>query len=581
MTRRFLLGTRADNDLSVGIDLDRLLQDHLLIQANSGGGKSWTVRRICEQTHGMVQQIIIDMEGEYHTLREKFDYVLAGQRGGEAPADLKSAAMLARRLMELGTSAIIDVYELGVRRDRFVKVFFETIMNDLPKELWHPVMFVVDELHKLAPENGHGTAESTEAVVDVAGRGRKRGFCLVGATQRIAKVHKDAIAEFNNVLIGRCNLDNDQKRAGRELGFTDREAIRDLRKLGGGRFHAYGPAISDEVIKVQVGGVQTTHPRAGEHALPPTPPRATIKKVLAQLKDLPHEAEAEAKTVEGLRATVRELRAQLAMRPVERPAKTEIKTIERIVITEAQIKRMETVTDKLMVLRQKGDVVGQEIYAAMKETQMGISLWRSAQLRPAEIPHVRREPIREALSGHNEKMIEKTLVAKRLPEPSHDRSTSDEKPVAGMMRILAVLYRDGEMSRTSAALRALMTPDGGTFNTYMPRLIRDGLVEKTSSGVGITNRGHASVREANVVEIPPPGPTLVETWARELVGKEADILRHLAQIYPSGQARSAIAEACGMSADGGTFNTYMPKIIRKGLAVKDSGSIRLARELMP
>ena len=35
------------------------------------------------------------------TLRERFDYVLASQRGGDCPADTKSAAMLARRLLAI------------------------------------------------------------------------------------------------------------------------------------------------------------------------------------------------------------------------------------------------------------------------------------------------------------------------------------------------------------------------------------------------------------------------------------------------------------------------------------------------
>src|SRR5581483_6315261 len=85
---------------TTGIDLTRLIESRLLIQANSGGGKSWVIRRLLEQSHGKVQQIVIDLEGEFSTLREKFDYVLAG-KGGDTPADPRSAAMLAKKLLEL------------------------------------------------------------------------------------------------------------------------------------------------------------------------------------------------------------------------------------------------------------------------------------------------------------------------------------------------------------------------------------------------------------------------------------------------------------------------------------------------
>ena len=67
-------------------DLDRLIASRLLIQANSGGGKTRTIRRLLEQTHGKVQHLVIDPEGEYQTLRKRFDYVLAAPKGGDTAA---------------------------------------------------------------------------------------------------------------------------------------------------------------------------------------------------------------------------------------------------------------------------------------------------------------------------------------------------------------------------------------------------------------------------------------------------------------------------------------------------------------
>lgn len=80
----------------INIDLDVLLRTRMLIQANSGGGKSWCIRRIAEQAAGKVQSIIIDPEGEFATLREKHNFVLVGN-GGETPA--KNEGM--RRVVQL------------------------------------------------------------------------------------------------------------------------------------------------------------------------------------------------------------------------------------------------------------------------------------------------------------------------------------------------------------------------------------------------------------------------------------------------------------------------------------------------
>ena len=81
----------------ITIDLPKLIESKLLVQANSGGGKSWALRRILEQSYGKVQHIILDSEGEFGTLREKYDYVLAA-KGGDIPAEPRSAALLARSM---------------------------------------------------------------------------------------------------------------------------------------------------------------------------------------------------------------------------------------------------------------------------------------------------------------------------------------------------------------------------------------------------------------------------------------------------------------------------------------------------
>ena len=81
-------------------DLEALIDTRLLVQANSGAGKSWCIRRILEQTHGQVQHLIIDPEGEFASLRERYDYVLAARQGGDTAADPRSAKLLAERLAQ-------------------------------------------------------------------------------------------------------------------------------------------------------------------------------------------------------------------------------------------------------------------------------------------------------------------------------------------------------------------------------------------------------------------------------------------------------------------------------------------------
>lgn len=293
----------------ISIDLDKLIESRLLIQANSGGGKSWANRRFIEQAFGHKQIIVIDPEGEFGNMRDQFDFVYIG-KGGDAPAEPRSAALLARKLLETKASAIIDIYELGVHRKQFVKLFFEAMVN-APKELWHDCFIILDEAHKFAPEKEQ--SESLGAVVDMASLGRKRGFCLIPATQRPAKLNKDVAAECNNKLIGRASLDIDRKRSAEELGFNTKEEILSLRNLEPGEFYVFGPAISRDVVKTTIGDVQVKPPKRGTaRSLRIAPPTAKVRKILAELADLPQAAEEEAKTTKELSEALRVAKRQIA-----------------------------------------------------------------------------------------------------------------------------------------------------------------------------------------------------------------------------------------------------------------------------
>lgn len=294
------------------IDVPALTRSRLLIQANSGGGKSWATRWLLEQTHGKVQHIVIDPEGEFSTLREKFDYILIAAGGGaDLVADPRYAAKIAEKLLETRADAIIDLYDLNpADRKLFVRNFFTAAIN-VRKDLYHECWFVLDEAHKFAPEKEESIA--LESVVDMASRGRKRGFCLIPCTQRPAKLNKDVAAECNNKLIGRASLDIDRKRSAEELGFNSKEEILSLRNLEPGEFFAFGPAISRDVVKVRIGDVLTSHPDVGSKKIRGRVPPASsaVKKILAQLGDLPAEAEQELKTVSDLKGEIAKLKREV------------------------------------------------------------------------------------------------------------------------------------------------------------------------------------------------------------------------------------------------------------------------------
>lgn len=85
MSNSVTIGKRDDGH-AVKMDVARLLVTRLLITADSGGGKSYLLRKILEQVSRTTQTIVFDPEGEFSSLREIRDMVLAGP-GGEVPAE--------------------------------------------------------------------------------------------------------------------------------------------------------------------------------------------------------------------------------------------------------------------------------------------------------------------------------------------------------------------------------------------------------------------------------------------------------------------------------------------------------------
>src|SRR6266446_1878583 len=275
----------------------------------SKAGQTWLLRLIVERAG--IQTIVLDNEGEFASLREAVDVLLVGA-GGELPANPRHAALLARRLLEYKVSAVVDLYELRLAdRRHFVRLFLDSLIH-LPRQLWRPTLVILDEAHIYCPERGSGDAESTEAVISLMSQGRKRGYAGIIATQRLSKLHKDAAAEANNVIIGRTWLDADQVRAGDALGLSKADRLK-LRDVGQGEFYAFGPALGQPgVVHFRSDKVRTTHPRPGQrHLLTAPAPSRAIRGVLGKFADLPQEAEDEIRGLDQARRRIVDLEREI------------------------------------------------------------------------------------------------------------------------------------------------------------------------------------------------------------------------------------------------------------------------------
>lgn len=557
-----IIGTEIKTGRPVKVDLKKIIEGRMLIQANSGGGKSYAIRKFAEVTNGHVQQIIIDIEGEFSSLREKFDYLLIAKEG-DIQLNLKSAELLARRLLELNISTIIDLYELKHQdRIKFVKLFFDSMIN-APKELWHPCLVILDEGHIFAPEKGAGEAESAEAVKDMATRGRKRGFALVVATQRLSKLDKNVVAELNTKLIGRSSLDVDMKRSAYELGFTQKEDIFSLRSLNKGEFYAFGSGLSDSIIKIKIGKVETTHLTTGAKYLQrPTQPTEKIKQSLARLADLPQEVERELNTKEDLVRTIIDLKRELTAVKHSQP-KQDPRLIE--VSYDKGYKEAERFwTNQVLYL--KNDLIKyQKIFSQINNLSNVIIVEKEI------IPPIRAKNI----------PIPPPIQTKMLLETQPVQEKSDVKLRDGAMKMLKAVAQYYPTSRTKNQIAALVgfAVTGGTFTAYLYELRKLNWINISGDDVTITEEG---LQQAGNVEPLPTDPdSLLSMWASKFREGAAKMLREIASHYPNGISKEDLGNSTGFTVTGGTFTAYLYELRRNGLIETKDDMVFATKELFP
>src|SRR6201996_6980718 len=255
---------------AAALDLEELLATRLLVQGNSGSGKSHLLRRLLEGSAPWVQQVIVDPEGDFVTMADRYGHVVV-DGGGHSEAELRRLAL---RIREQRVSVVLTLEGLEVEGQMRAAATFLSTLFDAPREHWYPALVVVDEAQLFAPAVAGEVSDevrrlSLGAMTNLMCRGPKRGLAGVIATQRLAKLAKNVAAEASNFLMGRTFLDIDMARAADLLGLERRQA-ESFRDLERGQFMALGPALSRRPLGLRIGPTDTT-PRNATPRLMPLP----------------------------------------------------------------------------------------------------------------------------------------------------------------------------------------------------------------------------------------------------------------------------------------------------------------------
>lgn len=582
----------------VEIDSDVLLLTRLLVTANSGGGKSYVTRVLIELLRPKVQVIVIDAEDEFQSLREKLDFVQIGE-GGAAAMEVRSAGILAERLLEHRISAICNLFEVKAHlRAPWVKAFVEALMN-APKKLWHPVLIVLDEAQMFAPENGK--SESFNAVVDLATRGRKRGFCLVACVQRLADISKKVTAQLLNRLVGPTfeDVDLDRAVAVMSVARAEQEKFREqLKVLEPGNFYALGRAISKTRILFKVRQAQTSHPEPGKISkveIPELPPDK-LKDVLSKLADLPKVAEERQKTEVELRRELRELRAQLLARPqapapaAAAPQKREPKQQIRLhrlpvkSLSLGHVKRLEAIAAGAAAAAERMDAGAKVIVDAIKELKAcdENALNTITKILPKVENELLREGWKKPAAAPAARMPMQTFPPNTKLKDAYkamDAGARAEVPEGLQpvhMRILNAIA-DFEaigvspVSRKWVAARAGVSHKSSSYQNNCSALKTRGLIDYPGEGaLVLTDAGRGVAHR-------PAAPTpdeLFSSCMKVIQPVQGRILEFLYRNFPQVKSKEEIAAASGGSATSSSFQNNLSALRSAGMIEYVQGGIR-------
>ena len=504
------------------VDVAKLIGSHLCVVANSGGGKSGLLRRLLEVTHGKVQHIVLDAEDEFYTLRERFPYVIAGGEGGDVPAGVENAGSLALAALEHSLSLVVQLNDMPDRAS-FVGKFLEALV-DAPRQLWRPVLVIIDEAHRFAPEGA--TVESSDGVRALLERGRKRGFTAVLASQRMAKIAKSITAEVNNWCLGRVGQPLDRDRAADALGFKASSAeARGLQQLPPRTFWGFGPAISPVPVQFRVADVSTTIVRAGQIDVPTPPAPEALGKILRELA----------------RATA--------------AAAVPEKAVAAAPMRSEELKALEWYRSEWDKLKRELPLILDAVHRA-----------DSARISAMAHLEVVLDPLCPAPRSPDEEapVTTSTSPAKApKPEPAAPTRPRGQRPPKMAAAILAVLAAHSPDVRTKAAvaLQAGYSAKSGSFRNALSELRVAGYLE-AGEPLRITAAGLAAAGDVRPM---PRGKALLDFWCGEVGGMTATILRTLATGPRAAVYKHVLADRTGYAVTSGSFRNALSRLRTLGL----------------
>ncbi len=197
------MGTALDISRDLDLDLEEIIGQCVAILGIRGSGKSNTAGVIFEELlRHRYPMTIVDIEGEYFGLKEKYEVLVVGTGDGvEIEIDADCASEIAQVSMEENVPLVLDLSGfLSDERTEILKAYLSSLW-ELAGTLRRPYIIGIEEAHEFIPQGVKN--ELKEMIARIALRGRKRGLGGIIVSQRSAKVDKDVLSQAGMLFLHR------------------------------------------------------------------------------------------------------------------------------------------------------------------------------------------------------------------------------------------------------------------------------------------------------------------------------------------------------------------------------------------
>ncbi len=589
------VGTNYDVDIPV----KGIISHRILLDGDSGSGKSHKMVSLIESKHSEAQEIVIDLEGEYPDLKNTFDdFLLIGKSTDDIKMDIELntndvyVRKLVQKIFDSGANVILDLSEFPNEMHHIASVFGKALLTT-KRKIKNPIIVFVDEAHTLCPEKGSGIEEeSLRSMIDLAKTGRKRGIGVVMATQELSEFSKRVVRQLKTKIIGNCTYDKDIQRASEYLGLpkTRQHELSELdadhhffikssvTMINGKRFVG--------VTKIQSTQNKTkliTYDNDDVKIINRNPEK--IKSMISAFADIPNQVDHELNHAERLEKDNQEKNQKIidlnkqiielskqskALDPKEKQAMYESGFREGNLKAKLEAKEiLKSISGNYIELQKSFGIVGNSV---IKINQIAETLDHHGN----EIKQILSSMVTDISQFDKaDTAIKKQLVRSETIEqekPTIQKLTDKPKLRAGAMKILSLVASNNGITKTRLRTRTALKID--TFSIYLNELVKEQWITISGDTVIITSLG---LENATIEAQPETHEELLNMWSKHF---RAGIMDMLYFICKKRKVSIDILRA-EFTFSSSTFDVYLGELKSNDLITVENNYAIASDELFP